>query len=281
MIVIVDSNEQATNPTQVKIIQDYLADPRFAKKVKEPVAFAVSHLTAGDINVILNDGRVVAFERKEPNDFLGSIGDGRVFAQVERMAVAAAMSAIIITGSISYDKEDTVLCDGVPTNWKGSAVRAATTAIMWSGCPVLRCVPATLPQVIMETVALAVKPLERFQRRERVVTFPPMDERVEIMSALPGVGPKRAKSILQFVGSNGHLGRLADALGWATMLGAINEESRPEGWGPTTISAVRAALGLKEAEILSVVDTAEAESRGVNADEEAHAAPKEAGQEAK
>lgn len=272
MIVVVDSNEQATNPAQVKIIEDYLADPRFAKKFHEPMMFAVSHLTAGDINVILQDGRVLAFERKEPNDFLGSVGDGRVFAQVERMAEAASMSAIIITGVISYDKEDVVLCDSIPTNWKGSAVRAAITAIMWSGCPVLRCVPKTLPQVIMETVALAMKPLEHFQRRERVVTFPPMDERVEIMSALPGVGPKRAKSILQFVGHDGHLGRLAEALEWATMLGAINEESRPEGWGPTTISAVRSALGLTEAEILSVVDTTGAESRGTDANEKARPA---------
>lgn len=253
MIIIVDSNEQATSPGEVEHLRAFFADPVVIKKVGEPISFVVAKLTAGDINVIPNDGRIIAFELKEPGDLLGSIGDGRIFRQVENMTNHASFAVIVVTGSITYGPNDEVRIDGAPTNWKGSAIRAAICAIEWSACPVLRTTSGALGMTLVETTLLAMKPPDHFQRAERVVAFPPLDERVEILSGFPGIGLKRARAMMNFVGHDGQMGRLADALSWATILGAVKEESHPEGWGPGTIQSFRNALGLSDNEMLSVI----------------------------
>lgn len=240
MIVIVDSNEQATNP-------------RIVDKLREVFPhLAVSKLTCGDINVITDSGKTIAIERKEVGDLLGSIADGRVFRQVENMAMNSNYSAIVTIGKITYDREDMVVIDDKQTNWKGKSVRAAIADIMWSACPVIQASDSSFPYVVRELVQFCDKPAERKQLKPRPVYFPPVPDSTQILAGLPGVGLKRAESLLYFVGRNGERGTLIDALIWATALDLLKEDVRPEGWGSGTIRNVREALGLKEGERLAI-----------------------------
>ena len=242
-IAIIDSNEQATNPRIVEKLYRYFP------------SLAVSHLTCGDANIITDAGKTVAIERKEPSDFLGSIGDGRVFRQVENMAQNSDYSAIIITGTLEFDlKTDAAIANGQLTNWHGKAVRAALCDIMWSACPVLWSNENNYGEVILEVVDFCKKPGVREHLKPRPVTFPPPDERVQILSGFPGVGFKRAKALLSFVGHRNKLGKLGEALVWASSMGAIKEDVRPDGWGTSTIENFREVLGLKEDERLAITE---------------------------
>lgn len=240
MIVIVDSNEQATNPRIVEHLRTHFKN------------ITVSKLTSGDVNIITDEGKVISIERKEAHDLLGSIGDGRVFHQVENMANNSDYSAIIVTGNIDYDKNDMVTVDGEATNWRGKSVRGAITAIMWSACPVLKADVDDYAITIMEVIEFCNKPGERKHLKPRPVTFPPVDERVEILACFPGVGLKRAEALLRFVGSNGEYGPLGNALMWAANMIDMEEDCRPTGWGRVTIDNYRGIMGLASDEKLII-----------------------------
>ena len=240
MIIIVDSNEQATSSRTMKEL--YTVFPKFM----------VSKLASGDINIILDDGSILAVERKEIHDFLGSISDGRIFKQVETMADNAKYYAVIIEGSlqINYDT-DMVIANGELTNWKGSSVRAALFSIMWSGCPVSFSPKGCYAQTVEEMAKLVSKNDEHLQRiHRRIVTFPPIEIAQDILMAFPNVGFKRAESMIKFCGENGNDGKLADMLCWAAAMPEIPYESRPAGWGNAMVKSFRETFGLEDDEYL-------------------------------
>lgn len=244
MIVIVDSNEQATSRRTMKEIEKV-----FPK-------FMVSKLASGDINVILDDGSILAVERKEIHDFLGSIADGRVFKQVENMASSAKYYAIVIEGSlqINYDS-DMVVADGEITNWKGASVRAALFSIMWSGCPVSFAPKGCYAETVEEMVKIVSKNDEHFQKQHRrIITFPPIEIEQDILMAFPNIGFTRAESLLGYVGAanKGKQIGLAEALCWASMLNRIEKDGRPKGWGNAIIEDFRKTLGLEDGEYLDI-----------------------------
>ena len=240
MLIVVDSNEQATNPKVVDSLKKMFPD------------LTVGALSVGDIHVPLPTGLLV-IERKGASDFLSSISDGRIFSQVERMAEIAEFSVVVVHGSLGYNEKDFVLVNGKETNWNGYSVRASMLAIQLSGCALVRCSDAYFPKTVSEIIAMAAKPEHRQKpNRGRSITFPPVDQRVEILSQFPGVGAKRAESLLRFVGNAGELGRLCDALDWATAFSLIKESDRAKDWGEKTLSNFRVILGLLPNEVLSV-----------------------------
>ncbi len=250
MFIIVDQNEQATNPTVVERMRKTFPN------------LQIANLTCGDVNIILDTGDVLAIERKRADDLLGSIGDGRVFRQVEQMAQGAKWSCIIVEGHITFDKKtDMTVVNGRETKWRGVSVRGALMAIQFAGCPVIPSMPETYPDVISDVIAFCSKPEVHQQSlsRKRIVTFPPIDLKEEIIAAFPGVGLKRARSLFEFVGSGNEnqFSSLAEAICWITAFPGINQSARPEGWGNGTVMNFRAALGLKENEYLTLVEEKE------------------------
>lgn len=274
MLVIVESNEGAdrdkkenqkreergeerndqSNIRAVKRLQKY-----FPKLQQGP-------LTCGDINVILDGGGILAIERKRAGDFLGSIGSKRIFRQVENMANNATWSCIIVEGLISFNEDDMAVIpkfdkldrvDGHEvTGWQGVSVRGAMYAIQWSGCPIIAIEPSSLPSIVADLARFCSKPAEHTQMlgRKRYVTFPPVTLSEEIIAAFPGVGLKRARSLLEFARKKNdeNIGTLAEALSWGTVLKLIDQKSRPEGWGDKTIESFCAALQLQTGEFLTI-----------------------------
>lgn len=240
MIIIVDTNEKSTNPKVVQSIEKH-----FSKVI-------IANLNAGDVNLTLDDGSVLAIERKMPYDFLASIADGRIFEQVECMARNAKYSAIIVTGTFTYrDKSDIVCIGDEDTNWKGASVRAVMNVIQYSGCPIVFCPPSKYCDMIAELYNLVNKPDERRAiHKNRIITFPPVDERVQFIAQLPGVGMKMAESLLKFAGmmdNNADIdgyGTVISALHWLSILSQIDKDSRPAGWQAKRILTQRKFLGL-------------------------------------
>lgn len=240
MILIVDTNEKATNKKVVKELEKCFSQ------------VIVTTLIAGDVNVPLDDGSLLAIERKTPNDFLASIADGRIFEQVERMAQNAKYSAIIVTGYFTYgEKNDMVYIDGEQTNWKGPAVRSTMSLIQYSGCALIFCPPTRYPSQIAELYNTVNKPDERRGiKKHRIITFPPVDERVEFIAQLPTIGLKLSESLLKFAGMMDNnadeegYGSIIGALHWLSIMGGISQKERPKGWGPEKILTQRKFLGL-------------------------------------
>jgi ERCC4-type nuclease len=250
MILVADSNELGTNPSIIERMKK-----TFPKML-------VSSLSFGDYNAILEDGTIVAIERKNVGDFLNSIADGRVFRQVEQMS-AATFYCIIMVGQLRFNKEDMTIADNRLTGWKGKAVRAAIMAIQFSGCPVVGCEDDyDFPEVVSEVIQFSAQPLEHHQKigHRRIVTFPPLELPIEILAAFPGVGVKRAQALMDYV-SKTNYNSLGGALAWASAFPLIKEGGRPEGWGNKTVANFRGLLGLRDGQYLEIKEEGNASKK--------------------
>lgn len=254
MLVLVDKNEETNSPHVVEKLR------KFYPKLE------VTTLDCGDIKVILDGGDVLAIERKRAPDFIASIGDGRLFNQVERMAQSSKWSCVLIEGTIGYDRDDMAVIPiyddngnikaAEVTGWRGVSVRGAMYAVQWSGCPIISIEPYALPHMILDLAKFCEKPTEHTQKlgRKRIVTFPPTTLAEEIISVFPGVGLKRSRALLQFAKTQNdtETATIAEALTWASAMHNIPKKFRPDGWGDMTIKNVRVALGLQDWEEFDV-----------------------------
>jgi ERCC4-type nuclease len=264
MLLIVDTNEKSSNPKVFASMQRH-----FSKIIVTDLPHREhggTKVTAGDVNIPLEDGKILAIERKTPTDFLQSIASRHIFDQVEVMANHAKYSAVIITGTLAYtDKTDIVVADGVRTDsdnskgWSGRSVRAALNVIQYSGCPVVFCPPNQYCNMIEEIYSTVSKPDTRQGiTKRRIITFPPVDERVVFLCGFPGISVTLADRLLKFAGmmdknadEEGY-GTVAGAIHWATIMGGIDKKERPEGWGASKILTVRKYLGLSSTEYLGL-----------------------------
>jgi len=244
MLIITDSNEAATSPTTVQNLKRTFP------------GLIVSQLDFGDVNVILDNGELLAIERKQVFDFLSSIGDGRLFDQAERMS-KAKYSAIIVQGTLGYTSDDMAVANKEKTNWSGSSVRGALYAVQFSGCPVIFAQEDWYPKIIQDLINFVTKPDKHWQtKHRRIITFPPLDERVDLLASFPNIGVKRASSMVEFCGKvEGNLGTLAEALCWASAMPLIDNASRPAGWGNKIAQNFRDYLGLKPGQYLEIKES--------------------------
>ena len=248
MIIIVDTNEQATNPKLVDNLKSC-----YGKSI------VIANLNAGDINIPLDDGSILGMDRKEAHDFLASIADRRIFDVIERMFSYCKYVAIVITGKITYDDNDMVKIDGKVTNWNGKSVRATLRVIQLSGCILEYCPVDKYSEIINEIYSTVNKPDERQGlKRRRIVTFPPLDTRVEMLALFPGIGIKRSESLLSSDIVKGGMsedeyGSLAKAFETISTMVLVDKDIRPDGWGAKTILNFRKMMGLERNEYIQVI----------------------------
>jgi hypothetical protein len=282
MLIMVESNEGADRERKLREAAEERGETRIDPSNLRAIArleklfpkLQKAPLTCGDINVILDGGGLLAIERKRAGDFLGSVGNGRIFRQVENMAANSTWHCIIIEGLISFDADDMAVIptfdkhDRVEghetTGWRGVSIRGAMYAIQWSGCPILTVDPVNLPYIVADIIKFCSKPTEHTQSlgRKRYVTFPPMEVSEEILSAFPKIGPKLVRSLKAFAQNNNDTNTptLAEMLCWGSYLSKIHKKSRPEGWGDMIVTNFRGMLGLQEGEYLSIVRDEEEQS---------------------
>ncbi len=241
MILLIDQNEQATNPKIVKSLRKIY-----------PQA-SLTQLVVGDVNVTTPNGPL-AIERKTSNDLLSSIADGRIFDQAERMLDRDrfAFASFIIHGSLLYNSDDKAVADGRHSKWNGASVRAALRTIQGAGCLVEIVKANEFVRTVQEVIRTVSKE-SHVHTKKPAITLETMDPRVAWLAGIPGIGPKRAKDWLDFVSKGKSDGRLCDALSVGTLFRDYPSESLPRGFGPKTSQSITDFLELDIEEYLETV----------------------------
>jgi ERCC4-type nuclease len=156
----------------------------------EGVSITVKRLRTGDY---LIEGKAV-LERKRVPDFLGSLFDGRLFAQAKRLADAPVRALLILEGPASEWTQRHIAREAVQG--------AMLTLSVVFGIPVLRsqdeeetarliCYTARQLQAVSTT---ALNRPGRRPKGKRAI-------QVRVLSSLPRVGAKRAQHLLDRFGT--------------------------------------------------------------------------------
>jgi ERCC4-type nuclease len=184
------------------------------------VSLSVERLSLGDYCV---DGRLLV-ERKRLPDLAQSITDGRLFTQGCRLAGAGVWTAIILEGRAG---------DLAASGMRREAIQGALiTLTLYLGVPLLRSRDTgesarLLVYAARQGRALATRPLARAGRRPRAK----LGIQTRVLQGLPGVGPERARRLLE------RFGNLE-----AVMTAAEAELASVKGIGRGTARAIRWAV---------------------------------------
>jgi len=252
MIIIVDINESTADKNSRAEKEKYV------KLLQKSFSNVISANTKIDVQVRLGNGENLAIERKNPFDFLASIADGRLERQIEYMHSKAKFVAVIVTGKLNWANEY-VYADEEKTNWKSVSVRGMVRTIMLSGTMIDYCPPSRYAEQINEIIQTCSRDHGRMFIKRRIVTFPPLDERVQILANFPGISVTLAERVLIWAKvMNGDKSKaddyasLASTLHWISIMTQIDKASRPTGWGTAKILTVRKMLGLSSNEYIGV-----------------------------
>lgn len=224
-------------------IQSILIDhrePHWMQRIAvEGAQTVVTQLQCGDVWVAAADGKLLIVERKTADDLLASIADGRLFDQAAGMVNMTPWSYIVVQGQISPTRDGKTLADGAPVNWRWAAVQGALQTVQEMGVAVIY-----LNREPEEFTAFLV----RLAARDRGSVRTGGARKVELLApgmallmALPGIGPDRAKILLEQAGTA------------AYALEFLSDGVTVAGIGDGTRAKVREALGLMDGTKLEVV----------------------------
>lgn len=149
------------------------------------------HLETGDFRI----DRSVIVERKTISDFCRSLFDGRLFSQASRLVRAPERTALILEGATADWQEIQV---------KREAVQGTLISLMLVfDIPVLRSNgPAETGKLLLYTGRQLVRARTEGQIPQRRIKAKRRASRQrQVLQALPGVGPDRAKRLLEQFGS--------------------------------------------------------------------------------
>jgi ERCC4-type nuclease len=159
-------------------------------KETEGVDVTIRHLPLGDYEV---DGRLL-FERKTLLDLAVSIKDGRLFRQACRLVSNPLRCAIILEGTAG---------ELAGSGMRREAIQGAlVTLTLVLGIPLLR---SREPRESARLMLYAARQVQSMARGAlpRKVKRPPGKRRtqLQLLQGLPGVGPERARCLLETFGS--------------------------------------------------------------------------------
>jgi len=217
-------------------------EPEWVKKLALGGAQTiVTTLEHGDILITTDDGALIAVERKTASDFLASLKDERLWGQLAGIRAHTPWAYLVITGTLAPSGGATMTEHGV-NGWSWAAVQGALLKVQELGVFTVRCEGDT-------DFEAAVMRLASRERSADVVIKPLrtpaiLSEAERILTSLPGVGLERVKDILAYTGRPC----------WALQF--LTDPKCPgniPGIGAQTKRHIRAALGLRDGEELSVV----------------------------
>lgn len=227
--VIIDSRE----PSWVQNLNFY-----GAKKL-------IMEMEFGDIWATCDDGQTLVIERKEPEDFIGSMTSNRLIKQangLSQLREAGLWPYVMITGDLMSGPNGKTYAGGKIRNVSFSAVQGLLLSIQELGVFV---VCANDSRDLEQAVI-------RLSNRDRgnLMVIPPakrkgakLGESADFISGLPGIGTSFADAIIK------NTGTAARALEKLT-----SHESIPNVQiGLKRRESIRKVLGLKENETLKVI----------------------------
>jgi len=258
MIIVVDKSEQDTSPHTVEQLKRIFPNLLVANLPHRK--YGNTNVTAGDINIPMDDGNILSIERKTVSDLLGSIPNRHIMNQIEVMHQHAKFVALVITGKMQYSPTDMVVDGKRETEWRGGDVRSLLRKIQLSPAIVEFCPEHEYANMVME-IYRTVSGIDNLPKtyKNRIVTFPPISEKVQFIAQLPSVLLDRAQSLLKFAGMMDNnvdedgFGTVAGALHHLSIMSHYGKEVRPEHWGAKTILTNRKFLGLASNEYIGII----------------------------
>lgn len=217
-------------------------EPEWVKKLALGGAQTiVTTLEHGDILITTDDGALIAVERKTASDFLASLKDERLWGQLAGIRAHTPWAYLVITGTLSPVGGKVATAHGV-NGWSWASVQGAMLKVQELGVFTVYCEGDN-------DFEAAVLRLANRDRKDDLVIKPLrtpaiLSEAERILTSLPGVGLERVKDILAYTG------RPCWALQFLTDLKC---PGNIPGVGAQTKRHIRAALGLRDGEELSVV----------------------------
>ncbi len=186
------------------------------------VELSIDHLPVGDFVV---SGQII-FERKRADDFAASLIDGRLFSQAARLVKQPLRSSYILEGKTQ--------------DWKRLGVRrealqgSLITLTLIFDLPVFRSID---PSETARILVYASRQFSRLHRAEpayahRAKAKRLKTRRLRLLQSLPGVGPDRARNLLE------HFGSVRSCL-----LATIEELIDVPGIGQKTAKAIQEVVG--------------------------------------
>lgn len=218
MIIKVDSREPSWVKSQLE------SHPLIKGEVE------IATMPCGDIQI--DD---IIIERKEPNDLLASIADGRLFNQCCGMRQDFEWCYLVICGQLVWGYDGKI----VGTQWNFRSVQGALLQVQELGIGITY---ASSDTDLAHTVAWLVN-----RNRTQHTIIParkiglPMLEDQKILASLPGIGNDRALELLRE-----H--NLRDAL-----LCLLDPNCEVKGIGPKTKQNIRQLFNLIEGQTLELV----------------------------
>lgn len=207
---------------------------------------AVVMLDAGDFLCACDDGQLLAIERKTSGDLLNTLRDDRLFPQITRLREVTPWAYLVITGVLHPGRGGHCVTEERESGWNWASVAGALATVQEMGV----CVVQAASDLDFEATVLRLANRGREQVRvapARDVTI--VTEREQVLAALPGIGPDRARSLLSAFTPAFALDYLtAPAWKWST------EHPAVAGIGPGTRAKVRRAMGLAPNQALEVVE---------------------------
>jgi DNA excision repair protein ERCC-4 len=181
----------------IKIIMDHREVNPILKQalIRDPsVKLEISTLKTGDF--LING--LLLIERKTFSDFVASIKDGRIFHQASRLSSASVNALIILEGTLQ---------DVQSTNMKREAIQGVLACLSLKfRIPILRSMSADETSRLM---LLAYKQLADSGHHHKKIQYRPgghkketkQKQQIFILQGFPGIGPAKAKLLLDRFGS--------------------------------------------------------------------------------
>jgi ERCC4-type nuclease len=205
------------------------------------VEVRIEHLSIGDFVV----SEQIVFERKRADDFAASLIDGRLFSQAARLVKQPLRSACILEG----DMED----------WTRLGVRrealqgALITLSLIFDLPVFRSID---PGETARLLVYASRQFSRLHRAEPAYSRVGKGKRLKtrrlrLLQSLPGVGPDRARNLLE------HFGGVR-----ACLLATADQLIEVPGIGPKTAGAIWEILGSTDQSLVTAKRISRQDAKG-------------------
>jgi ERCC4-type nuclease len=217
-------------------------EPDWVKQLNfDDIPTSVQLLEQGDLMAATSEGELILVERKTPDDFLNSLKSDRLMLQLANMLTVTRWAYLMITGEFKLGVNGEVVTSRV-TGWNWDAVQGAILSIQEMGVYVVHC------QGDEDYEAAIIRLGNR--DRSKVAPVPPAKQphvytqAEAVLAALPGIGFKRLKSVLDAGGGSP---------AWAiALLTNLDEVEKFPGVPYGVRQRIRNVLGLKTNEMLAI-----------------------------
>ncbi|MCE5209001.1 MAG: hypothetical protein LLG42_11915, partial [Chloroflexi bacterium] len=213
------------------------------------IPVSVSLLDHGDLLAVCDDGNMLLVERKTPDDFLGSLADGRLFVQMAGMKEQTQWAYLVITGELTRSPNNKVITERGETGWSWQAAQGALLTAQEMG------VMVTYAANELDYEACILR-LGKRERNAEITLMPQRQSRVlsiqeAIIAGLPGIGIERLSAVMDYV-DNSPI--------WA-LIALTDMSSNVPGIGRAVKQRIRNALGL--ADSVQVILTTDDEGKEI------------------